>query len=451
MIRVSINLSREGAIRLRLLALVSLAFLGVVAAIGGTCAFYPQRPEYCAGCHSMKPAYDRWAKTVCKEVSCVECHTGGQGAVCLSLEIDDSYCMNGRCHTQEKLFSKKEPYKKTLPFSHETHLKEDPPGLRMRCTACHSYQGGEKHFDIDENACNLCHFITRKEELKLADGGEQKLSECTLCHRSVEKKVQIYDKEFDHATYEKLVLSKTEGKTSVECMDCHHNETVHGLGNVERRQCYHCHDRVPEDYSSASEMHHDHMVRHKVSCNPCHQVIIHKIYREDEELEACGSCKNLLSNCCSTLEESDSPTVGSFETGLIQRQMMKGQGGRGVNGSPDPMFLATVSCMGCHKSVSSENGGNKRVEPGVCNNCHEKGFEKIYKEQKDLVASQIEDLKRLLETAQETGKAEGVEVMEARHNYEFITSDGSFGVHNIKYIKELLELSIRQLREVLNS
>ncbi|HHT9152529.1 MAG TPA: hypothetical protein ACFYEM_03230, partial [Candidatus Hypogeohydataceae bacterium YC40] len=280
MVKVIFNLfhsRQEGGLSLKLLALVILAFLGAGGAIGATIAYYPQRPKYCASCHSMRPAYDRWARTACKEVSCVECHTGTKGGICLSREIEDSNCMNGGCHTREKLFAKKEPYKKTLPFSHETHLKEDPPGLKMRCTACHSYQGGDKHFDIDEKACNLCHFIPRKENTKPVDGGEQRLSQCILCHKNVEKEVQIYDKEFDHTFYEKLVLSQNpermestaEGRGRLECMDCHNNETVHGVGKVERKQCYYCHDSVPEDYNSAVDMHHDHTARHKVSCNPC--------------------------------------------------------------------------------------------------------------------------------------------------------------------------------------
>jgi len=489
-VKARIRLMDGGGINLKLLALIILTSFGAAGAIGATIACYPSRPEYCTRCHSMRPAHDRWASTVCRDVNCVECHTGGRGVVCLSREIEDSNCTNGGCHTQEKLFAKKEPYKKTLPFSHETHLKEDPPGLKMRCTACHSYQGGMKHFDIDEKTCNLCHFILRKEVTRLvvnemnplADGGRQEPNRCTLCHKDVEKKIQIYDKEFDHAAYERLALSKAEGKAGVECMDCHYNETIHGLGDVERRQCYHCHDKVPKDYSSAKEMHYDHMVRHKVGCNPCHQEIIHKIYREDKELEGCESCRGVL-RYAPTLPAGQAHLAsgGTTDTnhslvGSVQRQMTRGEGGRGVNGTPDPMFLATVSCTGCHKSSLDKRGDTdmpalnrpfaplqgrsgsgptpgpyEGVDPMVCNNCHEKDFEKIYKEHKDMVTSQMEVLEKLLRVAGETGRAEAVETMEARHNYEFIASEGSVGVHNIKYTKELLELSIRQLGESMGS
>ncbi len=453
-VRLSVNIVAGRGLSLRLLFLVILALLGVGATVGTTIAYYPNRPKYCARCHSMRPAYDRWARSVCGDVSCAECHTGGKGVICLSLEIEDSNC--GKCHTREKLFAKKEPYKNTLPFSHETHLKEDPPGLRMRCTACHSYQGGEKHFDIDEKTCSLCHFAPRREGTRFVDGGGQGLGSCTLCHKDVEKKVQIYDKEFDHATFEKLVLGSPPevdgGSTGVGCMDCHHNETVHGLGSVEKRQCYYCHDRVPEGYSSAKEMHYDHTVRHKVSCNPCHQVIDHKIYKEDKELESCESCKDLLLSGFGYAPHSvraENASASCSITGLVQRQMMKGEGGLGVGASPDPMFLATVSCTACHRLSADGRGYDKQVKSDVCNSCHEKGFEKIYKEQRDAVTSQMEVLKELLEAVQRAGRAEGVETMEARHNYEFIASDGSLGVHNIKYTKELLEVSIRQLREAL--
>jgi hypothetical protein len=367
-VKARLSLMDNGGLNPKLLFLVILSFLGAGAAIGATIAYYPQRPKYCARCHSMRPAYDRWARTVCTEVSCSGCHTGGRGTACLSLEIEDSNCTNTRCHPQERLFAEKKPYKKTLPFSHETHLKEDPPGLRLRCTACHSYQGGEKHFDIDERACNLCHFIPRNEVIRLADGstdrhlrvviasppkadspeltpkadsplannpsqgdcfaslamtfpgtpsgvhldgGEQELGRCALCHKDVEKKLQIYDKEFDHAAYERLVLDQR-----LDCMNCHHNEIVHGLGSVERGQCYYCHDKVPEDYSSAEEMHYDHTVRHKVACNPCHQPIAHKIYKGDKEVDACRSCKDLFSNWFA-------PDESVSTVSLPQRRMMK--------------------------------------------------------------------------------------------------------------------------------
>ena len=54
-------------------------------------------------------------------------------------------------------------------FNHETHLKEYPTNLKLRCTGCHSYMGKEvqggaetKHFGIDENTCFACHFIKGK-------------------------------------------------------------------------------------------------------------------------------------------------------------------------------------------------------------------------------------------------------------------------------------------------
>ncbi len=373
--------------------------------------------------------------------------------------------MTTECHTQEKLFARKEPYKKTLPFSHETHMKEDPPGMRMRCTGCHSYQGGEKHFDIDDKACHLCHFTPRKEAMSLADGGEQETGRCTLCHKDVEKKVRIYEKEFDHKLYEKLVLDKVGGTAKLECIDCHNNEIVHGLGEVEKDICYDCHDRVPEDYTSVKDMHRDHMLKSKVRCDACHQEIVHKVYKEDKELEVCHSCKQLLFSLSSaqksvevaldsTSVAGNNPSTDISLTNtsiaeLVQREMMQGEGGKGVKGSPDPMSLATLSCRACHKAVLEGNGDYARVEPGVCNTCHEKGFEKIYKEQKELVLYQMEMLKKLLELAEESGRAEEVEVVEAKQNYEFIASDGSYGVHNIKYTKDLLEFSISELNESL--
>jgi len=37
-------------------------------------------------------------------------------------------------------------------------------------------------------------------------------------------------------------------------------------------------------------------------------------------------------------------------------------------------------------------------------------------------------------------------INEARYNYDLIISDGSFGVHNIKYVKDLINYSIQSLQ-----
>ncbi len=417
-------------VSLRLIIGVIVAFCFMLGAIGATVT-QTMRPHYCARCHSMERAYHAWVddKVACP-AGCIECHTGATTGVHMAKEIEDKTCMKAGCHTQDKLFAKKNhddmPGKANETFDHETHLTPWAYEQGLRCTACHAHQGGERHFGIEQNNCNVCHFVrgNGEGEVKMVSQPDKPLWECSVCHGTgtIKKKIRIYEKEFDHASFE---------KPGVDCNSCHNNGTVHGTGDINRDSCYQCHDSddIPEDYTDVNDMHYDHMVRHKVDCSPCHGEIEHKMYRD--------------------IYETDVPVIfGDVpEDTFGYVKMMKGQGGKGVPGTPDPMYLATVSCSGCHgEDVDAP------VDPEVCNTCHDKGFETILKEQTELVKSQMSTLKDLLETARPAGQGAGNKLLEnARHNYRLIAADGSLGVHNIKYIKDLLESSISGLKDNIGS
>ncbi|MEE9200347.1 MAG: cytochrome c3 family protein, partial [Candidatus Brocadiales bacterium] len=301
-----------------------IAFVFMLGAIGATVT-RPIHPSYCARCHGMEHQYRTWTDTVKCPVrsGCLECHTGAGTGIYLATEIDDRNCMKSGCHTREKLFAKEESDNNPGHFSHESHLKEWAYGQNVGCTACHARQERDKHFGIDKNTCYVCHFVRGEGEVKMVSQLEKPLWECSVCHKEVEKKIQIYDKEFDHASFE---------KPGVDCNSCHNNGTVRGTGMVDKDSCYRCHvpGDIPEDYTSADDMHHDHLARQGVSCSPCHEEIRHNVYRDISEMDSPAA-----------------PGNAPAET-LIYRKMMVGDGGKGVPGTPDPMNLATVSCSGCH-------------------------------------------------------------------------------------------------------
>lgn len=397
---------------------VILAFSFMLGAIAATLS-HTMRPPYCARCHSMKESYRTWANGVSCPVGCLECHTGAKTGVHLAKEIEDETCVKVGCHTREKLFVQNTPDKAPESFNHEVHLKEWAYDRGLRCTACHASQGGERHFGIDKNSCYVCHFVRGEGVVEMVSQPDKPLWECSVCHDKVNKKIQIYEKEFDHISFE---------KPGVDCNSCHNNSTVHGKGAVNKDSCCQCHDRddIPEDYSDANDMHYDHMVRHKVGCSPCHEEIEHKMYTD--------------------VSKTDTPAVFDITQTevLLYERMMKGKGGKGVPGMPDPMYVATVSCGGCHR-----DNLESPVNPEVCNTCHDKGFETILEEQTGLVRHQMDTLEKLLKTRQSSQQGETSEVLEtARHNYDLIASDGSLGVHNIKYVKDLLEFSISSLESI---
>ncbi|MHC4322240.1 MAG: hypothetical protein ACYST3_08195, partial [Planctomycetota bacterium] len=125
---------------------------------------------------------------------------------------------------------------------------------------------------------------------------------------------------------------------------------------------------------------------------------------------------------------------------LIQRKLYAGKGGRGVGKSPDPMYLATVSCTACHKDKDLS------VNPMACNVCHEKGFDKTMAEQKKYIKGILKTLSELLKESQRHGVPKSI-INEARYNYDLVENDGSLGVHNIKYTKDLINHSIQHMKD----
>ena len=381
---------------------------------------------------------------------CLDCHAHDNSGRTLSVEIEDSNCTNTDCHPVEKLTSKLSKYKEAFSFNHETHLKEFPTNLKLRCTGCHSSldvcvkKGAEiGHFGIDEEACFVCHFI--EGETPLLTNEKKKVDECLLCHKDVQVKVMIYEKEFDHLKYEK--------KLKVECTNCHF-DTIHRNNNVEKKNCYYCHTKVPKEYEGADRMHIDHVMQHKVPCSPCHDEISHKW--DDEYINNILSTRDIdardkyFTSASKKTKGNGPANVGIIdkeesifekESFYLQRKIYAGDGGLGVERSPDPMYLATVNCIACHRDKSLG------VDPMVCNTCHEKGFDKTMAEQKEYITGLLNSLSKLLKESQARGISESL-IEEACYNYELIADDRSFGVHNIKYIKDLINYSIQQLQLV---
>ena len=436
------NIRKRDKKAVKILSIVTILSVVCCITLVVITAHKPNSPEFCARCHSMAPSYKTWNETVSCNTGCLSCHTHDNSGRTLSVEIEDNNCTNTDCHPVEKLTSKVSNYKELFPFNHKTHLKEHPTNLKLKCTGCHSYlgddvqeDGGVKHFDIDEGACFVCHFMRGKNPL-LTVKDKIKVDECSLCHKDVEAKVMIYEKEFDHLRFEK--------ELKVKCANCHF-ETMHGGGNIEEKNCYHCHTKIPNEYQGTDRMHSDHVEKHKVPCSPCHNEILHKWGDEyitnilPERNDGSAVVTSRTRQGVVSVDKKDQESVFEKVPYLIQRKLYAGKGGVGIEGSPDPMYLATVNCIACHKDKDMS------VHPLSCNVCHEKGFDKTMAEQKEYIARLLSILSELLKKPPKKGLSKTL-IDEAHYNYNLVVNDGSFGVHNIKYVKDLINYSIQSLK-----
>jgi hypothetical protein len=120
-----------------------------------------------------------------------------------------------------------------------------------------------------------------------------------------------------------------------------------------------------------------------------------------------------------------------------------------------PMFLTHVECGGCHiERVQRETGTLDsfgtvaKAVPRACDNCHEKGTGEQYipfwqgkiKELYEQVSQKLDKLaeEAKLETDEKIAQKLHDKVSQARPILDSVLSDGSWGVHNLKYTEAML-------------
>lgn len=399
------------------LAIASIVATGVVVATLFCTITRPKHAQFCATCHVNVSFNNGCKKILPGDIACINCHTHeNKGMAVLAVEINNAHCTSESCHPLSKLSAKEVEYKNSTSFQHKTHLDKFANNLKLRCTSCHTNLGGEKHFEMDMITCNTCHFIDTPQPLYAQN--KKPISDCTLCHSHIEKTIEIYGKTFNHDRY--------EGNEKTDCSDCHFN-IIQGQGKTDRKSCCQCHTKAADNFNNASDMHHNHIVLHKTACTPCHDSITHGWTHLDNKVD-----------------EDYSPPLFPADDN-VQNMIMAGMGGVGIEGKPDPMYFATLNCSACHKDKQLYTN----VAKEVCNNCHEKGFDKILLEQQRFVTSQMRLLRNLLIKSRKHRTIDTNHlIQEAARNYHLIREDGSLGVHNIKYIKDILDHSIANLKRI---
>lgn len=464
------RLNKKDTIRL---AASSVLAIGIVIAVTFITVIRPKQAQFCANCHNNIPNNisfnNTCRKSLSNDIACCECHRHEnvrldkgvkgltddltKGLAVMNVEIKDEQCTSEACHPLSKLTAKAVQYKNITPFQHKTHLttiltSPDFPhskdgnkewmkssqgkvvfagdfnkdmfagNLKLRCTSCHTNLGGKKHFELDTKTCDICHFADTDKPFNTHD--KKPISDCTICHGHVEKIKKIYEKTFRHDMY--------EGNKRVSCTDCHF-KIIQGNGKVDKERCYQCHQKGSNTFRNASDNHTIHTNKHKTACSSCHASITHGWVRANNDAR-----------------EEDSTLRPADTDYNVQNLIMMGMGGVGVKGEPDPMYLATLNCSACHKDKLFAN-----VKFQVCNDCHGRGFDKILFEQKHYVSFNLQLLKTLLIKAKTYQNVNTDHIIrEAEANYNLIKKDGSFGVHNIRYVKDLLNYNIVQLKQVIS-
>ncbi len=397
-------------------------------------------PQFCGTCHIMKPYYQSWQHSKHNQIACVECHIspGITAEVrkkyeALSMvvkyftatygtkpwaQVDDAACL--RCH-QRRLIEGKEVFHDVL-FDHTPHLTESRRGLHLRCTSCHSQIVQGQHLTVTVTTCALCHFMNVPVN--------QETARCRLCHQVPEKVVSAEGTPFDHSQVKRL---------DMDCRTCHAG-VVRGTGEVPKDRCLQCHndaDRLGK-YGDKDLLHRKHVYEHKVDCISCHLEIQHGTPPASQRIaQAAGAC-----SACHGPGHS------------LQQSLFAGIGGRGVPRMPSAMYLAGVTCEGCHDpSLTDLPAGDQapsietvRASAVSCMSCHGPKYLAIYNSWQQGLEQRSSALRREIDaSAAAMSASPPAAYADARHNLALV--EKGHGVHNINFAYALLDKAHEQLND----
>jgi hypothetical protein len=260
--------------------------------------------------------------------------------------------------------------------------------------------------------------------------------------------------------------------------------SVHGTGEAflrgEGTNCAGCHgSEGTKARINAGLPPHDPSVEGVVNvspfnCRTCHN--IHTTYTRADfsltgaeqavELERTGGVfdggkGNLCANCHQIRNELPVAADGNIDLGTetrfgthygVESQMLLGEGGLGVSGSPSPHYqVVENTCVACH--MGDERSHTYEPEVERCQACHVDAENFDVNGVQTEVQAMLDEVHGLLIAAgimDEEGRSIPAvypeAVVQAMWNYKFVEYDQSRGVHNSAYTKALLQQALDALK-----
>ena len=324
-------------------------------------------PDFCASCHYMQPYVENWATSSHNDVGCIKCHaepgvggylarkarllgeviryTVGAYSTQPHARLSDEQCLS--CHEHDTL-EQTQTYSDDIQFSHVDHYQDPSRGVQLRCNTCHSELVQGSHMAVNQSTCIDCHFMGLP--------ASEPLGTCQGCHGPPKDEIRIEGVTFNHSEYL---------KSDVGCLTCHTHVTS-GNGDVPPEKCYSCHIERFEDYGETEKVHTVHVTEEQLTCRDCHTDIRHGEFE----------LTRAITPDCRTCHASGHS---------VQEEIYIGTGGQGVESRPDPMFLSSVTCSGCHQrddpgspaaTVQTSSGRQlPRATAQSCVQCHGEGFD----------------------------------------------------------------------------
>lgn len=209
--------------------------------------------------------------------------------------------------------------------------------------------------------------------------------------------------------------------------------------------CLPCHS---SDYVPDGGQHQLEQVKFSVGCNLCHELTSAGLVLSDNDrIKLCTKCH----------------TAGEIKAGTAvhhaQAEIYAGIGAIGVPNHSNPKFQKGLACSDCHMPNQNHNFraitpmvADKEETGDICMLCHKQENAQEFAQQVETLQKDTEtrskkieeDLKKIqgkLEQAKAKGSAVGAieqEYNAAFTNIGLVVSDSSRGVHNPKYVSDIL-------------
>ncbi|MFC1672679.1 NapC/NirT family cytochrome c [Pseudomonadota bacterium] len=457
----------------------------VLSGVGyGGMEVYTNQSSFCGGaCHVMDEQYTGWKNSKHhasnskdgSQAECVDCHFGPEGKHSFKAKYEglrhlfaflyndraplpirpvmkDENCLQSGCHDKATFADTELQFtEKKVKFKHQVHFTDKAlDGHQIACDTCHFKTTEEKHFEVPQDICFLCHLKLDKPTLEhalVAKEGIQRISfktdsrvdfnqgasKCSICHTIPTKPLQAQLSEDDPNV--SPITHQTLQERGVPCESCHF-DVVKGdghveTGNVVSNGCLTCHNRSKELLSKAQDkvlMHDKHVATRTADCFDCHMAVEHKNQPDHYDF---------VRNDCQLCHQDQHKFQKMLLTGAPVFE--------GAKGAPQLMDRVNTNCMACHVKKKMSQGHPVRTGSGeACVACHTNKHNKMLedwalsvdREVKDVTEVENEALQALMD-AEKAGAspeilAEAKELITKGQKLVEVVRVGN-GVHNKKY------------------
>jgi hypothetical protein len=281
---------------------------------------------------------------------------------------------------------------------------------------------------------------------------------CTECHNDttliVSKQAQFRERSV-HGTGEAFL--RGEG---TNCAGCHgsegakarinaglppHDPSIEGVMNVSPYNCRTCHD-IHTTYTIAD-----------FSLTGDEQPV--KLENTEGTFEGgkgnlCANCHQIRNEKPEVVDGNIELTSGRFGTHYgVESQMLLGEGGLGVTGSPSPHYqVVENTCVACH--MGDERSHTYEPEVERCQACHADVEDFDVNGVQTEVRAMFDELTALFTAQGYINPDDGLwivgtypeAVANAMWNYKFVEADQSMGVHNSAFTRALLQQALEAMK-----